>query len=102
MSHDRLDAELVHDVRLVTHELVTNAVLHGSPSPQDTIEVYCALESRHLVVSVRDAGCSGEVVPREFSDERPSGRGLVMVEGLSESWSVDRSSGTTVTARLAA
>ena len=97
-----VDAEVVHDFGLVIHELVTNAVLHGSPSPRDTIGVVCALEPRHLVVSVHDAGCSGDVVPREFSDERPSGRGLVMVQGLSESWSVDRSDGTTVTARLAA
>lgn len=97
-----LDPEVVHDFGLVTHELVTNAVLHGSPTPGDTIALFCALEPRHLVVSVHDAGCAGDVVAREFSDERPSGRGLVLVEGLSESWSVDRSAGTTVTARLAA
>ncbi len=97
-----LSDEVVHDTELVAHELVMNAFLHGAPEPGQTIELVCALRASGVAVSVHDGGSAGEVVAQPFSDERPSGRGLVLVDGLCESWTVDRSLGTRVTAHLAA
>ena len=71
---------------LVTSELVTNAVTHGS-RPGDKIGVDVSLEGQRLSIGVRDAA-RGRTVPLALSrdERRPAGRGLAMVEWLAE-WS---------------
>lgn len=93
---------LVEDSELVAYELVLNAALHGAPDRSGTIGFECGLGSGLVNISVHDGGSSGSVAPQPPSEERASGRGLAMVHALAESWSVDRSSGTRVTALLAA
>ncbi len=92
--------ELRHNAALVAYELVANAVTHGGPDGDGTIELACELEGNALVVHVRDAGSHGAVEPGELESEVGHGRGLAIVDALSSSWSVDHSQGTTVTARV--
>jgi serine/threonine-protein kinase RsbW len=98
-GHD-VASGLVRDAGLVVHELVVNAVRHGAPGPEGTVELWCVVETGSVEVSVVDGGAEGDVEVLAPDDERPTGRGLVMVEGLSRSWSVDRSTGTRVTAHF--
>src|SRR3954470_22832297 len=56
--------ELRHDAALVAFELVANAVAHGRPDPDGTIELSCELVGDVLTVQVRDAGAAGAVEPR--------------------------------------
>lgn len=95
-----LPDDVVHDSELVAHELTMNAYQHGEPEARGSIELVCALHERSVLVSVHDGGTAGEVAPQPFSADAPGGRGLVMVEALCTSWTVDRSLGTRVTAHL--
>ena len=92
--------ELRHNAALVAYELVANAVAHGSPDGDGTIELTCAVDDNALVVRVRDAGSHGSVEPRALKPEVGHGRGLAIVDALSSSWSVDRTNGTEVIARV--
>jgi serine/threonine-protein kinase RsbW len=92
--------ELRHNAALVVYELVANAVGHGRPDRDGTIELTCEVIDRALVVRVRDAGSHGAVEPRALEPEVGHGRGLAIVDALSSSWTVDRSDGTAVTARV--
>jgi serine/threonine-protein kinase RsbW len=92
--------ELRHNAALVVYELVANAVAHGSPHGDGTIELSCELIDNALIVRVRDAGSPGSVEPRALEPEVGHGRGLAIVDALSNSWNVDHSEGTVVTAQV--
>ena len=92
--------ELVSDATLVLHELVVNGLIHGDPDERNQIEVSADIAGGRLVISVLDRGNRGTVAAHPFTEDRTRGRGLAMVEVLSDSWAVDRSSGTRVSAQL--
>jgi anti-sigma regulatory factor (Ser/Thr protein kinase) len=75
-----------YEALLVTSELVTNAVSHGS-RPGDQISVEFKLDGRQLCVRVRDAARSRTIPVALTPDERrPTGRGLNIVDRLAD-WS---------------
>lgn len=80
-----LPADVVDDAELLVSELVSNAVLHGSP----VITLCVDLGPPCIGVGVRD---EGEGVPPTAVEPpppwRPRGRGLMIVDRLSESWGV--------------
>jgi serine/threonine-protein kinase RsbW len=88
--------DLVDDVRLVTSELVGNAVRHGEPPV--TLEVLLDDDSGHhrVVLTCHDGG------PWDGSGPSPSsGRGLVIVRALCSALVVDADgTQTTVVATL--
>ena len=92
--------ELRHNAALVAYELVANAVVHGRPDGDGTIELTCEVDGDTLVVQVRDAGSHGALEPRALKPEVGHGRGLAIVDALSSSWTVDRTDGTVVIARV--
>jgi len=78
---------------LCTSELTTNALLHaGTPA-----QVHLDLNAERLLVSVADTGTRGTVI-RAHADRMSSrGRGLGLIEDLSNSWGTDPTvRGTTV------
>jgi serine phosphatase RsbU (regulator of sigma subunit)/anti-sigma regulatory factor (Ser/Thr protein kinase) len=84
---DRLgvdDMEAIETVKLLTSELVTNAVRHSS----DNITV-CVDRVDHLVrVTVVDTDPTIRLEPRPIEVEAEHGRGLQLVEALSTEWGV--------------
>lgn len=88
------------DAVLVAHELIANSVNHGEPDEQMLLELSCSLFPEHLDISVTDQGTSGAVAAGPLTHDGPGGRGLAIVEAVSSQWSVDRSHGTRVSARL--
>jgi anti-sigma regulatory factor (Ser/Thr protein kinase) len=80
-----LSPDVVDDAELLVSELVSNAVLHGSPA----ITLCVDLDPPCIGVGVRD---EGEGVPttavQQPPPSRPRGRGLMIVDRLSESWGV--------------
>jgi anti-sigma regulatory factor (Ser/Thr protein kinase) len=96
-----LPPERVGDAVLVVHELVVNGLVHGEPDDHDEIEVSGRITGDELVISVLDHGTDGTVAAEPFTPDRTAGRGLSMVAALSRRWTVDRSSGTRVSAWLA-
>ncbi|MET9293068.1 ATP-binding protein [Streptomyces sp. NPDC003077] len=71
---------LSDDVALIVSELVSNAVLHSNGT---TITVKLLLQNGCLHIAVRDE-MPGRPVIRAPDDDEESGRGLQLVERLSE------------------
>ncbi len=92
--------QLSYESDLVLHELVVNAIVHGTSDRDGMVEVACRLEASQLLITVHDHGTHGHVAARPLTHDQPSGRGLAMVAALTSAWRVDRSDGTTVWAWL--
>ncbi len=78
---------------LCTSELTTNALLHaGTPA-----QVHIDLNAERLLVSVADTGTRGTVIRAHADTMSSRGRGLGLIEDLSDSWGTDPTvRGTTV------
>jgi two-component sensor histidine kinase len=72
---------------LVVSELVTNAVLHGMPRRRIRITLAVADDTLLVEVSNRRRGTTTAIVAAAVDDSQESGRGLVLVEALTEFWS---------------
>jgi anti-sigma regulatory factor (Ser/Thr protein kinase) len=73
----------VKDALLVTSELFTNAVLHGS----GRIDVYVTLDPEALRIAVVDDGLRPpDPWPRRDATPTPGGRGLQIVDALASTW----------------
>jgi anti-sigma regulatory factor (Ser/Thr protein kinase) len=76
--------EVLEDALLLISELVTNSVLHGGPPIVLAIEC----DGEALNVRVRD-GAADLPVPRVAGADDESGRGLTLVELLTDTWGVE-------------
>ncbi|MFF8190945.1 ATP-binding protein [Streptomyces bobili] len=109
-THRTLDGwSLEHcadDALTVVTELAANAVLHALPDPPEDagdVRLRLSLRRSHLVCAVTDPSDDLPVYPRAGEDALlEHGRGLHMVEALSEHWGWTRRSpvGKTVWAML--
>jgi len=79
-----LDPDTAYAAAVCASELVTNGVLHA----RTAIVLGVTLGARRLLVTVADRS-TGRPSPPPPDDERPSGRGLVLVEALADQWGVD-------------
>lgn len=94
------------DAVLVVTELATNAVLHAGPESldgQSGVWLRLSLRRAHVVCAVTDQSDSPPLCPRTDDTMEVHGRGLRIVEALSEHWGWTRSPvGKTVWAMLQA
>jgi anti-sigma regulatory factor (Ser/Thr protein kinase) len=98
---DQVPASLLERAVLLASELVTNSVRHGGASPGDALVFRVELSSAVIRLEVGDPGRAGMIAPRAPDLANGGGFGLHIVDVLSESWGVERSStGTRVWARL--
>jgi two-component sensor histidine kinase len=88
------------DAELVLGELVANAVQHGSPDDEGQIEVSWRLCEDRVLLSVHDSGHVEGLHPGALRSRADAGRGLALVEELSNRWCFDASNGTRVGAEL--
>jgi anti-sigma regulatory factor (Ser/Thr protein kinase) len=80
-----LDGELAHDVATVATELVTNAVRHCRVTLAE-VEVVVSVRGCGVLVEVSDPDKGKVPTLRDEDAERDGGRGLVLVDALSERW----------------
>lgn len=80
LSEEDLDAAV-----LLTTELVTNAMLHTN---SDQVEVRIRLGHGTIRIGVRDDDAASPA-PAAPAQEETSGRGLQIVDTLSDTWGVD-------------
>jgi anti-sigma regulatory factor (Ser/Thr protein kinase) len=85
-----LSDQLVADALLLASELVTNAVRHGLP----TITIQVLRGPSSIRIAVHDLGAAlpppGTGAADSGSPLRSSGRGLLLVDSLADSWGVAR------------
>jgi anti-sigma regulatory factor (Ser/Thr protein kinase) len=99
---DRVPALVLDNAKLVASELVTNSVLHCGASPDDALVFRVRLSSTIVGLEVEDPGRGATIAQRPADFDRGGGLGLNLVDTLSESWGVERSTaGTCAWARLA-
>jgi anti-sigma regulatory factor (Ser/Thr protein kinase) len=72
---------------LLTTELVTNAVRHGDPGPEDAVEVIVTLGDDRLRVAVRDRGPGFDPETDHVRTDE-GGWGLDLVEAVASRWGV--------------
>jgi anti-sigma regulatory factor (Ser/Thr protein kinase) len=93
----------VCDAAIVVSELLSNAIRHAAPLPDAQVQVTWGLDHDALRIAVSDAGDGPLPHVTEPAPGAPGGRGLGIVESLSDRWGVLREDGvTTVWAQLAA
>jgi anti-sigma regulatory factor (Ser/Thr protein kinase) len=81
----RLDEEVGATLVLVASELATNAVVHGCGPVALTV----AYRSGELTIEVADGDPRCERVrPRPVDDAAPGGRGLRLLDALTDAWGV--------------
>jgi anti-sigma regulatory factor (Ser/Thr protein kinase) len=81
-----VDEKLIEPAMLVANELVANAIVHAHSAPVLTLEG----TGSDLLLRVADDAASLTVAPRALPGD-DGGRGLVLVEALSDGWGVDTS-----------
>lgn len=94
---DGCEAGVCEDVVLLVSELVTNAIEHGGRRDHVAeVELEVIVADDHVHIEVSDHS-SVVPVPRAGPIDRPSGRGLALVDRLASRWGVARgASGKTV------
>ena len=91
LAHQHATEASTQDALLVATELVSNAIRHAEPLANDTMLVRWRREADDLVLSVCDGGGSGDPVLVVVDPDAERGRGLAIVDALSERWWVQRS-----------
>jgi anti-sigma regulatory factor (Ser/Thr protein kinase) len=85
---------MFEDARLLTSELVANAVEHGTSEGE--VEVRVALDDANLRVEVYDAGEGFDWVPRRAGAGNERGWGLHFTDAVAARWAVERGERTCV------
>lgn len=96
------ERQTIDDANIVVGELVMNAIRHGRPHRDDTIEVAWSLARDTLQFSVCDGGQVEHLEAQMPAPTEFGGRGLGMVEMLCRRWEYDNRDGTRVTAAIPA
>ncbi|HEY3728856.1 MAG TPA: ATP-binding protein [Solirubrobacteraceae bacterium] len=81
---ESLDEQELDTARLLTSELVSNAVLHG----RGNITLRGKLDDDRAMVEVIDEGAGFERVVRQHSFEELHGRGLEIVDSEASRWGI--------------
>lgn len=90
---------MVEDAQLVVSELVANALRHASPLSDGRLSVCWRLVHGSVLVSVSDGGSLTRPRAQTPTATALGGRGLAIVETLSDRWWVEQGvHGTTVSA----
>jgi anti-sigma regulatory factor (Ser/Thr protein kinase) len=105
LQRQGVSPERCDDATLVVSELVGNALRHGRPRADGTLQVQWTLDGHRLRVEVTDGGGSTEpqLSPLAERQMAMSGRGLAIIDVIAEAWgSHSDDAGTTVWALVPA
>jgi anti-sigma regulatory factor (Ser/Thr protein kinase) len=96
---ERLDPNVLFDIRLLVSELVTNCVKHARTGPEESIVLAVDIGDTRVRVTVSDDGPGFEAPTAPLTEqaaEAGSGWGLFLVDQLAEEWGVERTGGASV------
>jgi anti-sigma regulatory factor (Ser/Thr protein kinase) len=93
---DRVEPELLDDIRLLVSELVTNSVRHSGGTATGTVGLAVRVAPDRVRIEVTDPGAGFEPKAREPGQSQSSGWGLYLVDHLSDRWGVSRRGHTKV------
>ena len=87
---ERVDGQVLEDIRLLVSELVTNAVRHANAPTGGAVELDVTIDRSLVRVEVADPGPGFEPQPRDDEMSRPGGWGLYLVDRIADRWGVVR------------
>ncbi len=87
---DSVPAETLHDLLLLTTELVTNSVRHAAVDEASSVELSVASGPAVVRTSVIDPGSDTRPAVQDLDVSVPGGMGLFLVEQISTRWGVER------------
>lgn len=93
------DKDAIFEIKLIINELIINSIFHGNKYIESKkIQLGLELKNNKLVIYVKDEGTG---IHYDFESYNPMelkcrGRGLVLVEGLSDELILDRNTVTAV------
>lgn len=96
----RASSAVIDDALIVISEMIANAVSHGMPKQDGTIEISWSINGTLLELSVLDGGSCESLKPVDFDEDSLSGRGLSIINRVADRWWVDMTQGTRVNAEL--
>jgi anti-sigma regulatory factor (Ser/Thr protein kinase) len=87
---DSTAGEALHDVLLLTTELVTNAVRHAGVDERGSVELTVAAARDRVRIAVTDPG--GPTIPevQHLDPTMPGGMGLFLVDQIASRWGSER------------
>ena len=85
-----LGSERTQDAVLLVGELVTNGVLHAAAGAAHEIVLELIIGLDDVRVEVSDGGSTAVPMIRPLDPTRPGGRGLFLVDTLSDRWGMSR------------
>jgi anti-sigma regulatory factor (Ser/Thr protein kinase) len=91
LSSAGVSGSVVGDAALVISELVGNAVRHARPLPGGALRAAWTLHGQWIQISVTDGGSTDVPMAVRADEAATGGRGLSIVEALSQSWGTRRS-----------
>lgn len=91
---DPRDIALMRDAQLLVSELVTNSVRHSGSD--DPIRVRAWLRDKGLKLEISDGGFGFERTRESSSPDAVSGRGLLILDSLTDRWGISRDTHTRV------
>lgn len=100
LTLNRVDLSVIDNALIVLSEMIANAVSHGAPDTDGTMEICWSIDRGMLELSVRDSGRGTDLSPRPFDEDSLGGRGLSIISRVADRWSVDLTRGTCVRAEL--
>ena len=87
------DEDLIFDIRLILNELIINSVIHGNKCDRNkSVQLYLELIENVLRIEVIDEGQGIDYDIKSYNPEelKCCGRGLVIVNGLSDEFHIDK------------
>lgn len=101
LTRNHASDDIIDNALIVISEMIANAVSHGVPGQDGTVEISWSINSGLLELSVLDGGTGGHLAPVDFDHDSLSGRGLSIISRVADRWWVDMTAGTRVNAELA-
>lgn len=87
------DESLLFDIRLILNELVVNSALHGNSCDTNKfINLFLEIHDKRIKIEIVDEGCGFIYDKNAYNplELKCCGRGLVIVDGLSDEFYVDK------------
>jgi anti-sigma regulatory factor (Ser/Thr protein kinase) len=81
-----VDTSMAIDLRLMTHEVVSNGVQHSGVGPKEPVRLNIFLGVDRVRIEVWDGGPGFSASPEPPSEGKERGMGLFLVERLSDRW----------------
>lgn len=87
------DEDIYFDAKLILDELVCNSILHGNREDRDKeIEIDVEISEHLIMIQVKDQGVGFDYNKADYNpmNFESNGRGLYLVDGLSDELHIDK------------